>query len=147
MMGAPMGGGMGGPTGPRPKPKVAPQIVLFISIGAIAGNILSNVGANAGIGILAMIGSALGGLCGLGVLILLILMLIDLKNFTGDPEFNWWMILIPCYGIYYLLVNVREQVRKARSMAGLSPDIKSGVIYFFLPAWALAVDMNDFSEK
>ena len=91
--------------------------------------------------------SGLGGLAGLAVGVMLIINIYNLGKFTNDPNFAWWHIFIPCYNIYWMLTTLRDQVRKARQMAGLSPDIKSGVLYFFAGGWAITADMTDFSEK
>lgn len=143
MMQAPM---PGGPTGPRPKMRLAPKVLFMICAGGLALSVLGNV--------LAGVSSALGALSGLGSLALLvawvfaILMILDLKAFTNDPTLdNWWMIFIPCYGIVVFLTTIREAVRKGRQMAGLSPEIKSGVYYFFLGPAALAADMEGFSQQ
>jgi hypothetical protein len=143
-------GGFGGPMmgpgagGPRPKKRPV-QVMLILSLCGIIGNVLSQVGANAGIGALAGLGSliSLGGLVG-GIFT--ILQLIDLKNYTNDPEFNWWFIFIPCVNLWFLWSKVPMQVAKARQMAGVNPVTKPAFQYFFLAAWALASDLEEISQ-
>jgi len=146
MMG-PMGGGMGGGKGPQPKIRVPVNIMFILSVVGLAGNVMSNVGSNIGIVALSGLGGLMG-LAGLVAAIFALLILIDLKNYTQDPELNnWWMVFIPCVNIWYWMTKVRPAVSRARQMSGLSPDIKSGVQYFFLGAWAIAADVEQFSVK
>lgn len=139
-------GPQGGPTGPRPKMMLAPQIVLILSLVNWGGQLLSNVGRSMDSGAIAGLGGLLG-LAGLAVAVITIINIHNLGKYTNDPNFVWWHCFIPCYNIYWWFTTLRDQVRKARQMSGLNPELKSAVIYFFLAGWGLASDMADFSEK
>lgn len=72
--------------------------------------------------------------------------LMALEKFTQDPDFKWWMVLIPCYGFYYALTAVPAQVEKAKQMAGVSTPRQSTIMYLIVPSYALAVDINDIAQ-
>ncbi len=149
-MGGPMMGPMGGGPvgkGPQPKMRLPVNIMFILSVVGLAGNVLSNVGSNIGVGALAGLGGLMG-LAGLVAAVFALLLLLDLKNYTQDPDLNnWWFVFIPCLNIWYWMVKVRPAVSRARQMSGLSPEIKGGAQYFFLGAWAIAADMEQFSVK
>ena len=79
-------------------------------------------------------------------LIVLITMLQELKNFTQDPGFKWWGFLIPCYGFYWLLFVVPQQVSKAKMMAGSLRPVRGLLHYWFIPGYALAADLNEVAD-
>jgi hypothetical protein len=120
--------------------------VLSISVCAIVAIVAARTGSALGAFALSMLSTAIAGIATLAFFALFSAMLIDLKGFTRDPDFHWWFVLIPGYNSYWILTVVRDQVRKARAAAGLSPELRSGVLYFVLPAWALAVDIDELSE-
>ena len=73
-------------------------------------------------------------------------MLKELKNFTQDPEFNWWFIFIPCLNYYFMWLKVPEQVGKAKQMARSQRPARGIVVYVFLFLYALAADLNDIAN-
>jgi len=78
--------------------------------------------------------------------ILYLLNLMELQKFTQDPNFSWWMVLVPCYGFYYGLTAVPAQVEKAKQMAGVNAPRQSTILYLIVPSYALAVDLNDIAQ-
>jgi hypothetical protein len=71
-------------------------------------------------------------------------MLVELGQFTRDDDFKPWMMFVPLLGIYFLLVKVPEQVTRAKQMAGSrNREASSVVLYFLVPAYALAKDLNE----
>jgi len=138
-------GGFGGGTmGPRPKKRPV-QLMLILSLSGLIGSSISQVGANSGVEILSLIGG-LVGLGGLAAFVMTIIQLLELKSFTNDSEFSWWMSLVCCLNIWFLWSKVPVQVAKARQMAGLAPVTKSPWAYLFLSAWALASDLEELSQ-
>lgn len=145
MMGAPMGGPMG-PAGPRPKLLLPVKVVMILSIVGIAGNVISNIGTQAGVMALAGLGSLMG-LASLGTWVIQIIQSLNLGKYTQNSGFMWWLSIIPCVNIWFNLAPLREEMRKARQMSGLNPELKHWAVYLFLPAWGTAADMEDFAEK
>jgi hypothetical protein len=138
-MGAPMG-----PVGARPQRR-NPIMTLLLPIGLqVLGNILAPILGSIE-PMLAIVGSLVGMVGGILGLVFLIKMLLELKNFTGDPDFNWWFIFIPCLNIYFLWVKVPEQVTKAKQMAGVQAPTRSIIAYIFVGLYALAADLNDIA--
>lgn len=134
----------GGGGRPRQRNALMTFLIPFgiIVVSQILGSILAHI-----IGILALIG-ALGSLVG-GVLLLYVWMQManELKSVTKNPAFNWWPILIPIYGIIYLITQVPAEVTKAKQMVGAQQPTRPVVLYFFLPHFALASDLNDIAAR
>lgn len=70
-------------------------------------------------------------------------MLGELKAYTNDQEFKPWMMFIPLLGMYFLWVKVPEQVGKAKQMAGSRNPPNGFILYFLIPYFALAKDLNE----
>jgi len=140
--------GMGGPMGPvgaRPTRRNPIMVLLLPALIIVGGQI---VGGILGAAIDPSL-AAVGGLIALGgmvfALVTMIKMLGELKNFTGDPDFNWWFIFVPCLQYYFMWVKVPEQVTKAKQMAGVQVPTRSIIVYLFLFQYALAADLNDLA--
>ncbi len=98
-----------------------------------------------------MVVSNVGSLVSLVGMVLLVYiwmqMANELKSVTKNPAFNWWPILIPVYGIIYLFTMVPPEVVKAKQMVGAQQPARPPILYFFLPHFALASDLNDIAER
>ncbi len=140
--------GMGGPMGPvgaRPQRR-NPIMTLLLPVGLnIGGNIIGAILASAIDPSMVFVGSLISLVGSVLGLVFMIKMLLELKNFTGDPDFNWWFIFIPCLNIYFMWVKVPEQVTKAKQMAGVQAPTRSIVAYIFFFLYALAADLNDIA--
>jgi hypothetical protein len=72
------------------------------------------------------------------------MMLNELQQYTRDEEFKPFYMFIPVLGIYFMLIKVPEQVARAKQMAGSrNPQAAGIVLYFFIPQFALAKDLNE----
>lgn len=71
----------------------------------------------------------------------------EVKYVTKNPAFNWWPILIPIYGLIWLLTILPAEVTKAKQMVGAQEPTRSLVVYFFLSLYALAADVNDIAAR
>jgi len=140
--------GMGGPMGPvgaRPQRR-NPLMTFLIPIGLqVGGNIIGAILGGAIDPSLMMVGSLISFVGTILTIVFMVKMLLELKNFTGDPDFNWWFMFVPCLNIYFLWVKVPEQVTKAKQMAGVQAPTRSIVVYIFLFLYALAADLNDLA--
>ena len=143
-MGSAFSGAMGAP-GAAGMPSVRnPLMTLLIPMGIIVGGAI--VGAI--LGMIASFLSLVGTLIILGgvgfMFYSIYTMLTELKEVTKDPEFNWWYVLIPYFGLYFMWIKVPEQVTKAKQMAGSrNPQAAGLVMYLFLSYYALAKDLNE----
>jgi hypothetical protein len=80
-------------------------------------------------------------------LVYMIMMLMELKNYTRDDSFNWWFIFIPCLNYYLMWILTPQQVGKAKQMAqSRNSQPRSIVAYIFVPQYALAADLNDIAN-
>ncbi len=70
----------------------------------------------------------------------------ELKDYTQDPNFFVFGWLIPCYNIIWILLKLPEQVTKAKQMAGAQRPAKSFFLYWLVPGWALASDLNEVAD-
>ncbi len=71
----------------------------------------------------------------------------ELKSVTKNPAFAWWPILVPIYNIIYLFTMVPPEVVKAKQMVGAPQPARPPILYFFLPNFALASDLNDIAAR
>ncbi len=71
----------------------------------------------------------------------------ELKSVTKNPAFNWWPILVPIYNWIYLLTMVPPEVTRAKQMVGAQQPTRPQILYFFLPHFALASDLNDIAAR
>ncbi|MGH7437760.1 MAG: hypothetical protein ACRENE_18950 [Polyangiaceae bacterium] len=106
--------------------------------GVILGQILVHIFAP-----LAILGSLTMLAGSVWYIVLFVPMAGELKGITGNAAFAWWHVLIPIYGVYWILVPLRAEVGKAKQMRGVQTPVRGGVIYFFLLNFALASDLND----
>lgn len=136
--------------GGRPKMR-NPIMTMAIPIGfSILGNIVAVILA-------FILPNSLIGLANLGRLISLVGVVIailawkamadELKSVTHNPQFNWWPIIVPVYNLIYLLTMVPPEVQKAKQMVGAQQPARSNILYFLLPLYAMAADMNDIAQR
>lgn len=138
----------------KPTVRNAVMTLLMPAIGyfvAILVLVLGTViGAAAGSAALALIGSMVGGLMMLGVLVFALIglfkMLAELNGVTQSNTVQWWMMLIPFYSIYVAWIMVPAEVAKAKQMVGSQQPPRSIVVYIFLWLYALAADLNDIAQ-
>jgi hypothetical protein len=70
----------------------------------------------------------------------------ELKNFTNDSDFFEFGWIIPCYGLFWALSVLPNQVSKGKQMAGSQRPANSIVLYIFLAPYALASDLNQIAD-
>ena len=73
-------------------------------------------------------------------------MVMELKNYTQDPDFFAFGWLIPCYNYIWLWMKLPEQVTKAKQMAGLQKPAMGFIMYFLVCPYALASDLNEIAD-
>lgn len=133
---------------PSAKPKVRnPLMTLLVPYGLIVlGNILAGV-----LGAIEPSLAIVGSLVNLAGAVLYLVyawgMLNELKRASNDPSFAPWMMLIPCFNIYFLAIKVPEQMTKAKQMARAQTPTRGIVLYFFLFLYACAADLNDVAQS
>jgi hypothetical protein len=154
----PYGGAVGGPqnamVGTLPSSGVAAGptrrnalMTLVLPMAVVFGGIVvSVVGGIIGVSIVGLLGSliSLGGF--VWYLLFLIQMAGELKAVTGNASFAWWPILVPFYGLYWLLVLLPQEVARAKQMRGVQLPPRNVVLYLFLANFALASDLNDLAR-
>lgn len=119
---------------------------MLLPLGiVILGQVIGMVLAVAVSPFLAVIGSLIAMCGGLLAAIWLILMLLELKRFTQDEGFLWWLVFIPCVNYYLLWWLLPQQVAKAKQMAGLPNPPRHIVLYIFFALYALPADLNELS--
>lgn len=80
-------------------------------------------------------------------LIQLWIMIGELKAFTGDESVAQWKLFIPILNLIFLFSTLPTAMGKAFQKAGVQGKTPSGgFIYFLLPAFALAGDLNEVWE-
>lgn len=102
--------------------------------------------------ILGVFSETLGALAGLGVLGAVFLslywvinMLLELRDYTRDPDFNWWFIFVPFLNWYFAWALLPDQMRRAKGSIQHPTPTRSAIVYFFLLPYALAADLNDLA--
>jgi hypothetical protein len=126
-------------------------MTFLVPFGIIMlGNILTRV-------LLAILPVSLYAVANLGQLVALVGSILfvyiwfqlanELKSVTKNAAFNWWPILIPIYNIIYLFTMVPPEVAKAKQMVGATQPPRPPILYFFLPHFALASDLNDIAAR
>jgi hypothetical protein len=156
---APQGFGAPGGLALQPgagKPQVRNAVMTFllpaiISVGAvIVGVILMVIGGIAESAILALFGTlvyALGALAGSVIgFISAIKMLGELNRVTNSGVVQWWMLLVPFWGVYVAWIVVPAEVAKAKQMVNAQQPPRGIVVYIFLWLYALAADLNDIAQ-
>jgi hypothetical protein len=136
--------------GGRPKTR-NPVMTFLVPIGIIIlGNIIRTVLAII-LPVNLMAISNIGGLVSLVGSIVTILawkaMADELKSVTKNPAFSWWPIIIPIYNIIYLFTMVPPEVTRAKQMVGAPQPTRPPILYFFLPLYAMAADINDIAAR
>jgi hypothetical protein len=142
------------PGGGKPRVRNALMTMLLPAIisigGVIAGLIVIILGGVAESAVIALLGTLLylvGALAG-GVLGLIsaVKMIGELNAVTRSQTVQWWMLLIPFYGIYVAWVLLPAEVAKAKQAVNAQEPPRGIVVYIFLWLYALAADLNDIAK-
>jgi hypothetical protein len=124
-----------------------PMILFFGA--AIVFVVLSVVAGAADTPILAVIGGAVAGLGYLAAAVIALIsffrMIGELNSVTRSNAVSWWMILIPIFQLYVILILLPNEVTKAKQMVGAREPTRNLLIYWFLSLYALAADLNDIA--
>ncbi len=62
-------------------------------------------------------------------------------------SFAWWWVLVPVYGIYWMVLLLPAEVANAKRAVGAPEPVRSAVLYFFVGLYALASDVNDIAAR
>jgi len=122
-----------------------PMMILGLTTGLLViGNVLSNAlgGITFIFALVGMLGSIGGWVC---LSLFTFQMAKELKAFTNNPAINPIWCWIPCLQIYYLVLQVPGQVAQGKQMAGVQKPTRAIWMYFLLPAYSFALDMNDIA--
>ncbi len=134
------------------RPKVRnPIMTMAIPIGiAVLGNIVSVILA-------IILPNSLKAVSNVGSLISLVGSIVailawkamadELKSVTKNAQFAWWPIIVPIYNLIYLLTIVPPEMQRAKQMVGAQQPARSNILYFLLPLYAMAADINDIAQR
>ena len=124
-------------------------MTILIPVGlSVIGNIIGSVlVAVTGVYALAYIGQLIGLVGSIFALLQFYQMLNEIKSVTKNESFSWWFILIPIYGIIWLLTTARQEIAKAKQMVGAQQPVRSGIAYFFFSLYVMAADVNDLAAR
>jgi hypothetical protein len=141
-------GGMVSSSGARPTTRNA-LMVMSVPFGCVFGGvvlgILVSVVASGLVGMLLMLaGLAAGGAMGL---LAIKSMVEELNSVTKNTGFNWWMVLVPFFGVYWMAMVLPQEVTNAKRAVGSPEPVRSPVLYFFAGLYALASDLNDVAAR
>ena len=139
MMQAGMGGSGAGVQKRNPTQALLP-------VFALAGGVVLNI-------IISFISPSLGYLMyliGMVAYIVLSGMLLnkmaeELKGVTGDQEIAGWMMWIPTVSNIMCMIKVHPLMERARQQRGIQTPAKPNWMYFILPWYAFASDLNDLA--
>jgi hypothetical protein len=123
----------------------------IISVGGIiAGVVVMVIGGVVESAIVALLGTLiylLGALAGSVIgLISAIKMIGELNGVTRSGTVQWWMLLIPFYGIFVAWIVLPAEVAKAKQMVNAQQPPRGIVVYIFFWLYALAADLNDIAK-
>ena len=145
-----MGGGMQGMVGAAGgKPSVRNAFVVGILpliIGFVASSVFGTLAGVLEVGLLGLVGQLIFFACDIWWLINIIKMVNELKAVTRNPGFAWWPIFIPIYGLYWVCIMLPQEVTKAKQMSGLQQPARGIALYFLVPGFALAADLNEIAK-
>ncbi len=117
-------------------------------VGNIIVSILVRVAAATGIGLLVTLFGLLSYVVSIAFLyfyfVPLFKMANEVKSVTNNQGFNPWLTLIPIYGPLFLLP---PEVTNAKRIVGAPEPVRSPVLYFFFPPYALASDVNEIAAR
>ena len=146
-------GGAG--AGTRPTTRNA-MMTMAVPFGCVFGGIIISIvfGILGGILGSAIVGM-LGGLISLAACLAgaffaitsIMKMVGEITSITKNPNFAWWWILIPVYGIYWMVLLLPQEVANAKRAVGAPEPVRSPVLYFFVGLYALACDVNDIAAR
>ncbi len=134
--------GMGGSVRPTKRNALMTQLLPLILIfgGVILGAILSQVSDW-----LALVGSLVQLAGSVFLVVSIWKMLGELKAITQNPSFSRWWMFIPLLNIYFFVVIVPNEMKRAKDQMGCQEPPRSVLVYFFIAAYALAADLNDLA--
>ncbi|HLK37176.1 MAG TPA: hypothetical protein VKU41_10530 [Polyangiaceae bacterium] len=125
-----------------------PLIVYFAGVGiAIVG---IAVGAGADSAVIASLGASLGGLVVLAASVLgfisLARMIGELASVTRSQNLAWWMMLIPFFNLYVMLIVIPTEMTRAKQMLRVPEPTRNIFLYWLLSLYAFAADLNDVAR-
>jgi hypothetical protein len=127
---------------------LVPLVIVFGSM--VVAVILFIVAAATELPGLAPIGGAIWGLGALlgGVLgfISAVRMIGELKSVAQSQNLDWWMLLIPLFNLYVVLIVIPAEVTKAKQMLRVQQPTRNVILYWLLAPYALAADLNDIAR-
>ena len=128
--------------------QLVPAIMVFGSV--VVGVTLAILAGAAEIPALAFLGLSvffLGALLG-GVLgfISVARMIGELRSVAQSQNLDWWMLLIPLFNLYVILVVIPGEVTKAKQMLRVQQPTRNVILYWLLSHYAFAADLNDIAR-
>ena len=57
-------------------------------------------------------------------------MVSQLRAFTNQGDYQPWMVFIPCYNIFIIVMKVPEEMTRAKQMVGVQAPSKPAWMYF-----------------
>jgi hypothetical protein len=140
------GGALGAPAGNERMPA---KIILGCFLGIIGGYVLLGIGGAVNVGILAAIGGLIAGVSALGNLFFLVKGLIVINKMHHDNKI--WMFfgigfLCSFAFLYLFLFEIPRVIKEAKQQRGLAPTTVNLALYFFIPAYAMALDINQIPD-
>jgi len=128
------------PAGPQHRD---PRVTFLVPLGMVFGGVVLST-------VLWMIFWPLGVVGDLVVLagvalhvVVAIPMVNEVKAVTRNDGFAWWPLLVPLYNVYWAVVLLPEEIKKAKQLLGVKQAVRPPVLYFFALLYALASDVND----
>ncbi|HLK41030.1 MAG TPA: hypothetical protein VKU41_29970 [Polyangiaceae bacterium] len=70
----------------------------------------------------------------------------ELRALTHDRAFNWWLMWIPWYNLYWYWSAIPMAVSRTKRALGLANPKRSGWLYFIAFHYALACDANEIAD-
>jgi hypothetical protein len=118
-------------------------VLISIIFGIIAG-----IAGSAIIGLLGSLVSLVAFLAGAFFFVMGTMKMVgEIKSVTNNQKIVWWHVLIPVYGVYWTVLLLPQEVANAKRTVGAAEPTRSPVLYFFLPLFALASDINDIAAR
>ena len=124
---------------------------LILYFGGMAAAIVGiAVGVAADSAILVSLCASLGGLIVLGASVVafvaLARMIGELTNVTRSQNLAWWMMLIPFFNLYVMLIVIPAEMTRAKQMLRVQEPTRSIFLYWLVSLYAFAADLNDVAR-
>jgi hypothetical protein len=127
---------------------LVPLVIVFGSL--IVAVVLWIVAVAAEMPALAPVGMAIWGLGALLGTVLgfisAVRMIGELKSVAQSQNLDWWMLLIPLFNLYVVLIVIPAEVTKAKQMLRVQQPTRNVILYWLLSPYALAADLNDIAR-